>query len=305
MTNASSAPRGAVLITGASTGIGEACAMRLDQMGFEVFAGVRKDSDAERLRAKASPRLTPVRIDVTDAATIAAAHATVAAAVGARGLAGVVNNAGIAVAGPLEFLPLDDLRHQLEVNVTGQVAITQAFLAFVRQGRGRIVNIGSVSGRLSTPFVGPYSASKFAMEAITDALRIELRPWGIHVAIVEPGSIATPIWDKSEETADKVERELPPEGRRLYGAVIPALRAFAADAAKRGIPPDAVAKAVAHALTAKRPRTRYLVGTDARIQALLARLVPDRVRDGLIERQLKLPRTAPAATRKEEATHAR
>jgi NAD(P)-dependent dehydrogenase (short-subunit alcohol dehydrogenase family) len=305
MTNASSAPRGAVLITGASTGIGEACAMRLDQTGFQVFAGVRKGSDAERLRAKASPRLTPVRIDVTDAATIAAAHDIVAAAVGARGLAGIVNNAGVAVAGPLEFLPLDDLRYQLEVNVTGQIAVTQAFLALVRQGHGRIVNIGSVSGRLATPFVGPYSASKFAIEALTDALRIELRPWGIHVAVVEPGSIATPIWDKSEETAEKIERNLPPEGRRLYGAAIPALRAFAANTAKRGLPPDAVAKAVVHALTASRPKTRYLVGTDARIQALLARLVPDRMRDGLIERQLKLPRTAAAAAREEEATHAR
>jgi len=305
MTDASSSVRGAVLITGASTGIGEACAMRLDGMGFQVFAGVRKDSDGERLRAKASPRLTPVRIDVTDAATIAAARDTVAAAVGARGLAGVVNNAGIAVAGPLEFLPLDDLRYQLEVNVVGQIAVTQAFLALVRQGHGRIVNIGSVSGRLSTPFVGPYSASKFAMEALTDALRIELRPWRIHVAIVEPGSIATPIWDKSDETADKIERELPPEGHRFYDAAIPALRAFAAETAKRGIPPDRVAQAVVHALTASRPKTRYLVGVDARIQALLATLVPDRMRDGLLERQLKLPRTAPADVREEEATHAR
>jgi NAD(P)-dependent dehydrogenase (short-subunit alcohol dehydrogenase family) len=305
MTAASSSARGAVLITGASTGIGEACAMRLDAMDFQVFAGVRKDSDGERLRAKGSPRLTPVRIDVTDGASIAAAHDIIAAAVGARGLAGVVNNAGIAVAGPLEFLPLDDLRHQLEVNVTGQLAVTQAFLALVRQGHGRIVNIGSVSGRLSTPFVGPYSASKFAMEALTDSLRIELRPWGIHVAIVEPGSIATPIWDKTDETADKIERDLPPEGRRLYGATIPVMRAFATDAAKRGIPPDRVAQAVAHALTAKRPKTRYLVGTDARIQALLARLVPDGIRDGLIERQLKLPRTASAAAREEEAAHAR
>ncbi len=291
--------RGAVVITGASTGIGEACALRLDRAGFRVFAGVRKQSDAEALGAKTSLRLTPLLIDVTDQAMIDQAGAAVAEAVGEAGLAGLVNNAGIAVAGPMEFVLLEELRRQLEVNVIGQVAVTQAFLPLLRKGRGRVAFIGSVSGRLFTPFVGPYSASKFAIEAIADALRIELRPWGINVAVIEPGSIATPIWEKSQAAADEWERQMPAAGHALYDGAIAAVRAFADITARRGIPPDAVAKSVEHALTSKRPKTRYLVGLDARIQALLADIVPDRVRDGLLARQLKLPKSAPPAAEPE------
>ncbi len=281
-----------VVITGASTGIGEACALHLDQLGWRVFAGVRRDADGEALQRKASPRLMPLRIEVTDAASIAAARDIVAHELGDRGLDGLVNNAGIAIAAPLEFIPIDDLRRQLEINVIGQIAVTQAFLAPIRHARGRVVNIGSISGKMATPFVGPYAASKFAMEALTDALRCELRPWGIQVAIVEPGSIATPIWEKSTAEADRMEAQLPPEGHTLYGAAIKALRAFAEITAGRGIPPIEVAKAVTHALTAKKPKTRYIVGRDARLQAVVASVVPDRIRDGLIERQLKLPRKA-------------
>jgi NAD(P)-dependent dehydrogenase (short-subunit alcohol dehydrogenase family) len=293
MTTDGSGPVKAVVVTGASTGIGEACALRLDAMGFRVFAGVRREQDADRLRAKASSRLTPVMIDVTDAASVAAAAELVGREAAGR-LAGLVNNAGISVAGPMEFVPLDELRRQLEVNVIGQVAVTQAFMPLLRRGRGRIVNIGSVSGRLATPFLGPYSASKFAMEAISDAERIELRPWGLHVAIVEPGSIATPIWEKGQAEADRLERLLPPQAHALYDAAIAAMRALARETAARGIPPDAVARVVAHALTSNRPRTRYLVGLDARVQALLAKALPDRLRDALLVRLLKLPRTAPA-----------
>ena len=281
-----------VVITGASTGIGEACALHLDQLGWRVFAGVRKDADGEALQRKASARLMPVRIDVTDPASIASAREIVAQELGERGLDGLVNNAGIAVAAPLEFLPIDDLRRQLEVNVIGQIAVTQAFLAPIRKARGRIVNIGSVSGRLATPFTGPYSASKFAMEALTDALRIELRPWKIDVAIVEPGSVATPIWEKGMADADRMEAQLPAEGHTLYDGAIKALRAFAEATANKGIPPAAVAKAVTHALTAKKPKTRYVVGFDASIQAKLGKFAPDRMRDGLIARQLKLPKKA-------------
>ncbi len=288
-------PRGAVLITGASTGIGEACALRLDRGGFRVFAGVRKPADGDALRAKASPRLAPVLIDVTDQPSIDRVRDELTAALAGQGLAGIVNNAGIAVAGPLEFVPLDRLRQQLEVNVTGQVAVTQAFMPLIREGRGRVVFMGSVSGRLSSPFFGPYAASKYALEAIADALRGELRPWRIHVAIVEPGSIATPIWEKGNATADELERTLTPEAHSLYDAAIAALRAAVDDTARRGIPADAVARSVEHALTSRRPKTRYLVGTDARIQAVLAACVPDRLRDGLIARQLKLPRNAPDA----------
>jgi NAD(P)-dependent dehydrogenase (short-subunit alcohol dehydrogenase family) len=281
-----------VVITGASTGIGEACALHLDGLGWRVFAGVRRDADGEALQRKASARLMPVRIDVTDQASIASACDAVAREVGERGLDGLVNNAGIAVAAPLEFLPIEDLRRQLEVNVVGQITVTQAFLPLIRKARGRIVNIGSVSGKLATPFAGPYSGSKFAMEALTDALRIELRPWKIEVAIMEPGSIATPIWEKATADADVMEAKLPAEAAALYGAAIRALRIFADETAKRGIPAAEVAKAVAHALTARKPKTRYIVGTDARLQAVLAKFVPDRLRDGLIARQLKLPKKA-------------
>jgi NAD(P)-dependent dehydrogenase (short-subunit alcohol dehydrogenase family) len=286
----------AAVVTGASTGIGEACALRLDRMGFRVFAGVRKDADAERLRQR-TPSLAPLFIDVTDAASIAAARERVAAAVGERGLAGLVNNAGIAVGGPLEFMPIAELRRQIEVNVIGHVAVTQSFLSLLRMGRGRIVNIGSIAGRLATPFLGPYAASKFALEAISDALRIELRPWGIGVSLVEPGSIATPIWEKSQAKADEMKKQMTSEAHALYDAAIAAVLKVADETGRRGVPADEVAKAVAHALTAKRPKTRYLVGFDARVQAALAAVVPDRLRDGLIERQLRLPRSAPADAR--------
>jgi NAD(P)-dependent dehydrogenase (short-subunit alcohol dehydrogenase family) len=279
-----------IVITGASTGIGRACALHLDGLGFAVYAGVRRDADGDALRAAASPRLTPIRIDVTDAESIALARKQVDAACGGHGVRGLVNNAGVGVGGPIEYVPLDDLRRQLEVNVIGQVAVTQAFLPLLRQAKGRIVNIGSIAGRFATPFLGPYSASKFALEAITDALRVELRPWGINVAIVEPGSIATPIWEKAKTTTEQVRDGLPPEGRELYGGVVDSLGATMAEFEKRAIPAERVAKAVTHALLSKRPKTRYLVGNDARLQAALATVVPDRITDRLVARQLKLPR---------------
>jgi NAD(P)-dependent dehydrogenase (short-subunit alcohol dehydrogenase family) len=292
MTMDSARPVQSVVITGASTGIGEACALHLDQLGWRVFAGVRKDADGEALQRQASARLMPVRIDVTDAASIASARDVVARELGERGLDGLVNNAGVAVAAPLEFLPLDDLRRQLEVNVVGPVAMTQAFLPLIRTARGRIVNIGSDSGKLSTPLTGAYCASKFAIEALTDALRIELAPWGIEVVVIEPGNIATPIWKKSTADADRIEAAMPPEYQKLYGPQAAAVRAFVADFGTRGSQPMEVAKAAAHALRAKRPHTRYLVGFDARITTTIAKVVPDRLRDGLIRRQLKLPKNA-------------
>ena len=282
--------RGAVVITGASTGIGEACALRLDKMGFRVFAGVRKEADGARVKGEASERLTPLIIDVTDAGSIASAKDTVGAAVGEAGIAGLVNNAGVGVGGALEYIPLDDLRRQLEVNVIGQIAVTQAFLPLIRKGRGRIVNIGSIGGKFATPFLGPYCASKHAMEALTDCLRQELRPWGLHVAIVEPGSIATPLWDKGQAGADEMEQKLPEEAMLLYGKAIDAMRAAARKFESRAVPPDRVAKAVAHALTSRRPRTRYVVGFDATVQRVLSSVLPDRALDAVTARMLGLPR---------------
>ena len=285
--------RGAVVVTGASTGIGAACARRLDGLGFRVFAGVRRPEDGAALARQMSPRLTPIIIDVTDEASIAAAVETVSAAVGDAGLAGLVNNAGIAIAAPLEFAPLAEVRRQLEVNTIGLLAVTQAFLPLLRAGHGRILNVGSVSGLVASPFTGPYSASKFALEALTDTLRMELRPWSLHVSIVAPGVVATPIWAKSVAAADRLLQALPREAHELYGAAMDAVRASAMQTAQSGagIAPEAVARAVVHALTARRPKTRYLVGLDARAGALAA-FIPARLRDRLILAAQHIPREA-------------
>jgi len=286
---------GSVVITGASTGIGAACALHLDQKGFRVFAGVRKQADADALKAQGSPRLTVISLDVADTLSISTAASAVAGAVGAAGLAGLVNNAGIVVPGPIEFLPLPDLRRQLEINVVGQVAVTQAFLPLIRAARGRIVNMGSIAGRMATPFTGAYAASKFALEALTDALRLELAPWGISVSIIEPGAVATPIWEKSAKNAEAMLRAVPPETFVLYAEAIEALRKAAAHSEKNAVSPVDVARAVEHALTAPRPKTRYVVGREAKIRAAMAFLVPDRVRDKLVAKAMRLPKTAPSA----------
>src|ERR1700730_7250159 len=201
--------RRAVVVTGASTGIGRATALHLDRLGFRVFAGVRREADAEELKKAATQRLSTLLIDVTDGDGVRAAAERVEQE-SPEGLAGLVNNAGIAVGGPLEFVPIDAVRYQFEVNVIGMVAVTQALLPSLRKGHGRIVNIGSVGGRTAAPFVGPYAASKHAVEAFTESLRQELRPWGIWVAVIEPGAIATPIWEKGKQGADQLVEILPP-----------------------------------------------------------------------------------------------
>ena len=273
---------GAVLVTGASTGIGEACALRLDGLGHHVFAGVRREADGERLRAASSGHLEPVLLDVTDGDQIEAAAKQIAAGTG--GLQGLVNNAGIGKGGPIEYLPLDDWRTQLEVNVVGQVAVTQAMLPMVRQGNGRVVFIGSIGGKLSTALTAPYNASKHAIEAIGESLRYELRPWGIWVAVVEPGAVKTPIWDKTRQEADRLEQDLPEEARDRYGRHIAAIRKALEMQARRGVPPEQVAKAVEHALFSPRPKTRYPVGPDARLQSAMVRLLPDRAREAVVRR---------------------
>lgn len=267
-----------VLITGASSGIGEATALRLAHAGWRVLAGVRTDTDAGRLRGE---RIEPVTLDVTKAAEVAA----VAEKLGDEPLDGLVNNAGTALAMPLEFLPLDQLRGQLEVNLVGHLAVTQALLPNLRAARGRIVNVGSIAGRSALPFLGAYAASKHALEAVTHVLRVELRPFGIEVTVIEPGTIATPIWRKGGDRFQELAAGLPGELDELYGERMAAFRKAAAAAGQRAEPADDVAIVVERALTEERPKARYVVGRDARRRALVERL-PARLRDRVYERVL-------------------
>jgi NAD(P)-dependent dehydrogenase (short-subunit alcohol dehydrogenase family) len=272
--------RGTVLVTGASSGIGEASVRHLRGLGFDVHAGVRKQEDAERLRSQGA---TPVILDVTDADSIAAARA----GLGGRPLAGLVNNAGVAIAGPLEHLPVASLREQLEINLVGQVAVIQAFLPGLRAARGRIVNVSSIGGRFALPFAGPYAASKFGLEGASDSLRRELQG-AVDVILVEPGGVKTPIWDKGLATADDLQGDMPPEAERNYGGLMDAMRREVAKiATETGLEPEAVAEVIGTALTARRPRARYVVGREAKMRAVIARWVPDRVVDRLVARALK------------------
>ncbi len=275
-----------VLVTGASTGIGRATALLLDGSGWRVFAGVRNPADGESLQQEASAQLTPVTLDVTDAEQVATAAERVAQE-SDGGLDGLVNNAGVAIPGPLETVPIEDLRHQLEVNLVAYVAVTQAMLEQVRRAEGRVVFLSSIGGRIAFPFGGPYHASKFATEAIGDVFRQELRPWGLRVSIVEPGSIDTPIWGRGQRKAEEIEAKSP-RTNLLYGAALDKFRKVIEDTAERGIPPEKVAKAIAHALESPRPKSRYLVGLDAKVQARIKPLIPTAVFDRVVARQLNL-----------------
>ena len=271
-----------ILVTGASTGIGRACALQLASAGHQVFAGVRSEQDVAALADQGTALLHPVLLDVTDHDQIDAVAERIAKEPG--GLHGVVNNAGVARGGPLEYLPVDVWREQFEVNVFGQVAVTRAMLPMIREAGGRIVFIGSIGGRMATMMMGPYNASKFAIEAIGESLRAELRPWGIHVSVVEPGAVKTDIWEKGRQTADQLERELPAEAVDRYSPHITAIRKGIEMQDKSGVGPDKVAEAVDHALFAPRPRTRYVVGTPARVQSAMVRILPDRSREAILRR---------------------
>ena len=273
------------LVTGASTGIGRATVLRLDRAGNRVIASVRRDEDGEKLKEAASDRLEHVIIDVTDEASIGAARERVDAL--AQGLDGLVNNAGTGIAGPLELLPMEHFRAQIEINLIGQVAVTQAFLSLLRGSRGRVVFVSSIGGKMALPFNGAYSASKFGLEAIGDSLRREVQPFGMGVVLVEPGAVATPIWNKGVERADKLLEDAPPDALQLYEQRLTAFRKLAAETAARGVDPDEVAQVIETALTTERPRTRYVVGRDAKMRARVARLVSDRTFDRLVARQLE------------------
>lgn len=279
-----------VLITGASTGIGAACAIRLAAAGMHVYAGVREDAAGAALRAQNAALITPLHIDVTDADSIAAAVATLDAQLGDAGLNGLINNAGIAIGGPLEVLPMNEIRRQFDVNVFGALAVTQAFLPQLRRARGRIVNMGSIAGRIALPFLGPYCMSKSALRAMTHALRLEVDAWGIDVALVEPGAIATPIWKKSNAAADVMQATLQNDTLAHYSRHLEGIRRVIAKAEEQAISADAVARAVEHALTAARPKTEYLVGNDARMRAAINAVLPQFLQDRLHRWFLKFPR---------------
>jgi NAD(P)-dependent dehydrogenase (short-subunit alcohol dehydrogenase family) len=263
------------LVTGASTGIGRACAVHLAGLGFEVLAGVRDPADAPE-------GLEPVSLDVTSESDVAAA----AERVGGE-LHALVNNAGIAISGPVEVVPIDEWRRQLEVNLLGQIAVTRALLPAILRARGRIVNMSSIGGRVANPLFGPYSASKFALEAVSDALRREVAADGVRVVSVEPGGIATPIWGKGMDDARRVVSGMTEEQERRYSKLIAAVTKAVERIAREGLPPEEVAKVVGEAITTNRPRARYVVGRDAKVQALAARLLPDRAFDALMSAYLR------------------
>lgn len=278
-----------VVITGASSGIGRACALHLARRGFRVFAGVRRIEDGEALRDEGGDAVVPLDIDVTDGAVIVTAMERVRAVLGERGLDGLVNNAGIGAPAPVEYLSAVLLRRIFDVNVFGQIAVTQAFLPLLRRARGRIVNMGSVGGHITIPFGGALCGSKSAFRSLNDALRLELRSFGIHVCLVEPGSICTPAVDKTLGDVEGIIRALPSEGAARYGDKLREFtrRGYARE--QKGSSPEVVASAVHHALTARRPRSHYPVGADATTLVTLPRVLPDRVLDQVRLRLFGMP----------------
>lgn len=288
--------KGVVVVTGASTGIGRATALYLDQKGYKVFAGVRKQSDANSLKKEGSKNLTPITLDVTKPRSIAAARQKVQRAAGKAGLAGLVNNAGIASAGPVEHLPVEEFEKVIDVNLIGQYRVSQEFMPLIRKGEGTIVFITSIGGLVASPFFSPYNAAKFGLEGMADALRRELRPWKrMNVVVVEPGSIATPMWDKGAAAADELAPKMPAAARRLYGKQMDALRKVSIEAAERGIEPVKVAEVIEQAIRRRRPKTRYIVGRDAKMMKRTSRLVGDKNFDRLMHRQMGMPKEAPPA----------
>ena len=280
-----SAQASGVVVSGASTGIGAATVEMLAQKGYVAFAGVRSEADARRLAAL-HKNIRPISLDVTDAGSIDRAVAEIA--ITGVPLCGVVSNAGIAIGGPLEHLPIDELRRQFEVNVFGALALAQAFLGRLPAGRGRVVFVGSISGRLSVPYIGPYSASKFALRALSDALRVELAPAGIAVSLIEPGSVKTPIWSKGRDAKDRIVATLHGTQRAHYHAAVETVVSATEGEEQTGMPVEIVAGAIVHALTSPKPRAHYLLGGPARMGSILA-LLPPAWRDRAMRASMRLP----------------
>lgn len=279
-----STPRPGVVISGASTGIGAATTLLLAEKGLVVFAGVRNDDDARRLSA-ISPDVRPVMLDVTQADSLARA----AEIVRASGIAlyGVVSNAGIAVGGPLEHVSMDDMRRQFDVNVFGALALAQSFIPLFSENGGRIIFVGSISGRLAMPYVGPYSASKFALRGLADALRVELAPARINVSLIEPGSVKTPIWAKGRAEVGQIASRLA-STRPHYKAALERIVSITEREARDGMPVEIVAATIAHALAARRPRAQYVLGAPAKMGSAVATL-PTALRDRAVRASMRIP----------------
>jgi NAD(P)-dependent dehydrogenase (short-subunit alcohol dehydrogenase family) len=274
----------AVLVSGASTGIGYATATLLAHEGYLVFAGVRNDADGERVRAS-HHNIRSVRLDVRHRTDIVEAIDGIEQS--GIPLFAAINNAGVAVAGPLEFLPADELHRQFDVNVFGSIALTQAALPLLRRARGRVIFMSSVSGQIAPPLLGPYAASKFALEALADSMRMELAPFGISVSVIQPGNVKTPIWEKGRRENDELAARMPQQARQYYGAAIDNLLRVTEREERAGIDADEVARVVLAALRAKRPRARYAVGNPPGWQRRMAALLPEHLRDRLIVNSLR------------------
>ena len=276
----------AVLVTGTSTGIGRHAALQLDKLGYQVFATVRKDQDAAAISSESSDRLTPLILDVTDSSSLDQAQKFVSQAVGETGLWGLVNNVAVAFVSPLEYAPLDDFRKLYAVNVFGLLAITQKFLPLIRLAMGRIVNISSTASSAVAPFHGPYSSSKLALNGLTDSLRLELKPLGVKVSLIIYGSVQTPIWDKGGDSSSKIAKEFPPRAIDLYGKNLRSVRDYCNRIGKTGLTIEQSFQPVLHALAAKRPKIRYLVGWDARYHYLLRILFYGHLSDWILMRTI-------------------
>ena len=276
-----------VLVTGAGRGIGRTITTYLADKGWDVYAGVRKEADGASVAAESPQRIHPVIIDITSAEDVASLDKQLPDTLDA-----VVNNAGLAVGGAVEALQLDDLRYQFEVNLFGQIAVTQAVLPRLRRSKGRILFVSSVSGRISTPLTGAYNASKFALEGIADALRLEVRPWGIRVSLIEPAQTDTALWQQAEATLDAEVAKLSPEHRELYAPHIEGFRKIIPLSQKMAAPPTSVAVAVQRALTARNPRARYVVGVGPKLQVRMTNATPTPMRDAVLRRVFRIPRKA-------------
>jgi len=276
-----------VLISGTSTGIGKALSLELDRQGYQVFAGVRNQNDAEALRSQASPQLTTVILDVTNPETISTTCREIGDKTDGE-LSCLVNNAGISISGAMEFIPIRDFRQQMEVNLIGQLELTQACLAMIRKSSGRVIFVSSVNGSLATPFIGPYSISKAALISLADALRIELVPWGISVSVLVVGSVQTPIWEKSSRAAGEILRRMPPEAWNLYGNMQKRTGAYYAQRGRKGMRAEKMAVMTRRILEKSHPKEYVLIGWDAVMIELMTKLLPVHLRDWLVRWQMGL-----------------